>query len=211
MVLDLTKCVGCYACVVACKQENFLPGEVFYNRVLISEEGTYPIVAKKMYPIQCNHCKDAVCVKVCPTGATQRREDGLVWIDHDQCVGCRYCMISCPYQVRVYYDKFKEYFPGQGLTEIETIGRILSPHQTGVVRKCNFCMKRIDSGLKKGLSPGQDREATPACVIACPTKTRTFGDLNDPYSGISMLIREKRAVPFHPEFNTEPSCFYIIR
>ena len=77
--------------------------------------------------------------------------------------------------------------------------------------KCIFCKDRVDEGLKKGLKPGEDREATPACVIACPTKTRVFGDLDDPESEISQLIREKRATPFHDEFGTKPSIYYILR
>ena len=118
MVIDLTRCVGCYACVIACKQEHFLPPGMFWNRVLISETGEYPVVTKQMYPVQCNHCKEAVCVKACPTGATQKREDGIVWIDQNKCVGCRYCLVSCPYQVRVFHSNHREYFPGQGLTPI---------------------------------------------------------------------------------------------
>ncbi len=211
VAIDLTKCVGCYGCVVACKQEHFLPPGIFWNRVLISETGDYPVVTKQMYPVQCNHCKEAACVKACPTGATQQREDGIVWIDQTKCVGCRYCLIACPYQVRSFYAEEKEYFPGQGFTELEKIRGRLYPLETGVVLKCNFCMERIDKGIKKGLKPGVDREATPACVIACPAKSRTFGDLDDPDSEVSLLIREKRAIQFHPEYGTEPSTSYIIR
>lgn len=211
MVIDLSRCVGCYGCVIACKQEHFLPRGMFWNRVLIGESGEYPMVTKQIYPVQCNHCKEAVCVKVCPAKATQQREDGVVWIDQDKCFGCRYCMMSCPYQVRTFHSDNKEYFPGQGLTEFEKIGKKLYPHQTGVVLKCNFCMERIDSGIKKGLKPGVDREATPACVNACPGKARVFGDLDDPDSEVSVLIRAKRAVPFHSEYGTEPSTYYILR
>ncbi len=212
VVIDLTKCVGCYGCVIACKQEHFLPPGIFWNRVLISETGEYPLVTKQMYPVQCNHCQEAVCVKVCPTGATQQREDGIVWVDQNKCVGCRYCVMSCPYQSRTYYsDDKKEYFPNQGLTEFEEAGKKLYPFQTGVVLKCNFCIERIDTGIEKGLRPGVDREATPACVNACPAKARVFGDLDDPDSEVSQLIREKRAVQFHPEHGTEPSTYYIVR
>lgn len=210
VVIDLTRCVGCYACVLACKQEHFLPAGVSWNRVLISETGDYPMVTKQMYPIQCNHCDEAVCVKVCPTEATQKRADGIVWIDQNKCIGCRYCLISCAYQVRVFNSQPKELFPGQGLTPFEEMGKKLYPHQEDVVLKCNFCMERIDSGLEKGLKPGVDREATPACVIACPPKVRVFGDLDDPFSEASFLIKKRRAVAFHPEYGTEPSTYYII-
>ncbi len=210
MVIDLTRCVGCYSCIIACKQEHFLPPGMFWNRVLISETGEYPRVVKQMYPVQCNHCEEAICVKACPAGATQQREDGIVWIDQDKCVGCRYCLIACPYQSRLFHsDGDKEYFPGQGLTPIEQIGKRLYPHQTGVVLKCNFCMERIDAGLEKGLKPGIDREATPACVIACPTKARYFGDLDDLDSEVSIVLGEKRGSQLHPEYGTEPSIYYV--
>lgn len=212
MLINLVKCAGCYSCALKCKQEHFLPPGVMWGRLLVSEgEGTYPHVKKNMYPVLCNHCKDPACVKVCPTGATEQREDGIVKIDSDKCMGCRYCLIACPYQVRSYMsDDEKEYFPGQGLTAYEKVGKKLYPHQTSVVTKCNFCLERVDKGLEKGLKPGVDREATPACVNSCPNKARYFGDLDDPDSEISELIREKRAVPLHPEHGTEPCVYYVI-
>jgi molybdopterin-containing oxidoreductase family iron-sulfur binding subunit len=183
-----------------------------WGRLLVSEgEGTYPHVKKNMYPVLCNHCKDPACVKVCPTGATEQREDGIVQIDADKCMGCRYCLISCPYQVRSYISEDgKEYFPGQGLTAYEKVGEKLYPHQKGVVTKCNFCKERVDEGTSKGLKPGEDREATPACVNTCPNKARVFGDLDDPDSEISKLVREKNAVPLHPEHGTEPCVYYVL-
>jgi Fe-S-cluster-containing dehydrogenase component len=151
-------------------------------------------------------------MKVCPTGATTRREDGIVAVNYDECVGCRYCVIACPYQQRTYYaDGSKEYFPGQGLTEYEIIGKQLYPLQPGTVVKCNFCRERVDAGLEKGLKPGVDREATPACVITCPAKARTFGDLDDPTSEVSRLIRERKGFQLHPEFGTDPSVYYLAR
>jgi len=149
-------------------------------------------------------------VEVCPTGATLQREDGIIQINEEECVGCRYCMIACPYQARVFYeDNAREYFPGQGISAFEEMGRLLYPHEPGIIQKCNFCLERIDAGLGNGLKPGIDRDATPACVISCPTKAMHFGDLDDPYSDISRLIKEKKARPFHPEFDTEPSIFYL--
>lgn len=210
MVIDLRKCIGCYSCMISCKQEHFLPPGVFWNRVLLGETGTYPMVTKHIYPVICNHCSEAACVEVCPTQATTRREDGIVMIDYEKCVGCRYCLIACPYQQRTYYaDGNKEYFTGQGLTEFEVMGRELYPLQPGTVVKCNFCAERIDEGLENGLKPGQDREATPACVVSCPTKARVFGDLDDPTSEVSMLIKERRGFQLHPEYGTNPSVYYI--
>ena len=212
MVIDLQRCVGCYACVLACKQEHFLPPGIFWGRLVVSETGQHAAITKAVYPVLCNHCEDAICVKVCPTGATQKRDDGIIFIDYDQCAGCRYCVIACPYQQRTYYaDDQKEYFPGQGLTELEIIGKELYPLQKGSVIKCNFCLERIDEGLKQGLEPGVDRQASPACVITCPAKARNFGDLDDPRSEVSRLIKEKKASQFHPEFGTNPSVYYISR
>jgi Fe-S-cluster-containing dehydrogenase component len=210
MVIDLKRCIGCYSCTIACKQEHFLPPGIFWNRLLIGEAGKYPSVSKQIYPVSCNHCKEAICVKVCPTRATTKREDGIVIVDPDKCVGCRYCVVACPYQQRSYYtDGEKEYFPGQGFTEYEKIGRQLYPLQVNTTIKCNFCHERLDKGLEKGLAPGVDREATPACVITCPAKARYFGDLDDPESEVSFLIKEKKGVQLHPEYGTEPSIYYV--
>jgi len=210
MVIDLKKCIGCWACAMACRQEHFLPRGVLWSKVLTGEVGRYPAVRKELYPVQCNHCSEAACVKVCPTGATSRREDGIVVIDADKCMGCRYCLIACPYQSRTYYEHSENYFPGQGLTEFEVIGQELYPLEQGTVVKCNFCVDRIDAGLAKGLKVGVDREATPACVNACPTSARRFGDLDDPESEVSLLIKGRRGTQLHPEFGTDPSLYYLM-
>ena len=210
MVIDLKKCISCYACMIACKQEHFLPPGVYWSRLLIGETGEYPQARKWTYPVLCNHCQEAPCVRVCPSGASTRRKDGIVTINSEKCVGCQYCVIACPYQQRTSYeDDKKEYFPGQGLTEVEVIGRKLYPHQPGTVIKCNFCKERIDGGIKQGLKPGIDRQVTPACVLTCPVKARTFGDLGDPRSEIAVLIRARKGYQLHPEFGTEPSVYYI--
>jgi Fe-S-cluster-containing dehydrogenase component len=212
MVINLHKCIGCYACMLACKQEHFLPPQVFWGRVLVGELGKYPSVQKQTYPVLCNHCEEAACVGVCPTGATTKREDGIVVVDYDKCVGCRYCVMACPYQQRTFYGNGKrEYFPGQGFTEWEIIGRRLYPLQEGTVVKCTFCAERIDGGLKRGLNPGVDRDATPACVIACPAKARYFGDFDDTKSEVSRLVSERKAFQLSPESGTNPSVYYIAR
>jgi Fe-S-cluster-containing dehydrogenase component len=210
MVIDLKKCVSCYACMIACKQEHFLPPGIFWNRLLIKETGEFPRARKVTYPILCNHCAKAVCVDVCPTGASSRREDGIVTIDPQNCVGCQYCVLACPYQQRSYLESNKrEYFPGQGKTPYEVVGDKLYHLEEGTVVKCNFCKERIDEGLKKGLKPGVDELATPACVNTCMVRARHFGDLDDPENNVSLLITKRNGQPLRPELGTEPSVYYV--
>lgn len=209
MTIDLLRCVACYACQISCKQKNFLPPGIFFNRLVVGETGKYPMVRKHIYPVMCNHCEEAPCVKVCPTGASYRRQDGIITIDDNHCMGCQYCIIACPYQQRTSY-QFRESYPGQGKTQYEIFGEQYCPHKTKTAVKCDFCMDRLDSGLKKGLKPGIDWDATPVCVNACPTKARTFGDLDDGMSNIIKLIRERQGFQLHPEFDTQPSIYYLV-
>jgi len=171
--------------------------------------GTPPVVST--YPVRCNQCQEAPCVNVCPTGATYKREDGIVAVDQDKCVGCRYCVVVCPYQNRVFLTKSKDkgFFPDRGLTDFEKAGKRLYPHQHGTTGKCNFCMERIDAGMAKGLKPGMDREATPACVNTCQARALTFGDLDGHDSQVSRLIRERRGFQLHPEYGSNPSIYYV--
>ncbi|MCJ7596813.1 MAG: 4Fe-4S dicluster domain-containing protein [Desulfobacterales bacterium] len=208
MVINLTRCIGCYSCVVVCKTEHFLPPNVVWNRVLVSETAdSY----KQIYPILCNHCREPACVDVCPTGANQQREDGIVWVDADKCIGCRSCMMACPYQVRVFNEKPGEYFPGQGFTPYEKMRGKLYPLQLGTVSKCNFCLEKIDEGLKNGLNPGLDREANPACVNACPASARIFGDLDDPYAEVCIALNQGKGYQLRPEAGTDPCVYYATR
>lgn len=207
MVINLTKCIGCQGCVIKCKVEHFFPPGIFGARVLMKEYGKFPTVERRIVPILCNHCKDPACLKVCPTGATSQRPDGIVDVDHDKCIGCRYCMMACPYGARYFYEYERRYFPGQELTPYEEYG--YAQLQTGVVMKCTFCEERIEAGLKKGMVPGVDREATPACVINCMCKARYFGNLDDPNSEVAQLIRERGGTQLRPELGQDPSVYYI--
>ena len=212
MVINLSKCIRCYACIIACRIGHFLPMGVSWPRLMaLDTDRPGPMITT--YPVRCNQCQDAPCIEVCPTGANQKRKDGIVWVDPNKCVGCRYCVVACPYQNRIFVSKDKDrgYFPGQGPTNFEKAGKRLYHHQIGTTEKCNFCMERIDAGLAKGLRPGIDRGATPACVNTCPARVMTFGDLDDPDSIVSKLIRENGGFQLHPEYGSNPSIYYIDR
>jgi phenylacetyl-CoA:acceptor oxidoreductase subunit 1 len=148
----------------------------------------------------------APCVEVCPVKATYVRPDGLVVMDYDRCIGCRYCQVACPYDARKFnweaYTQLNPYIPTWGIAEVARRPR-------GVVEKCTFCRHRIDAGLKNGLVPGVDPEATPACVNVCPVNARTFGDLKDPESDISKLIADNTTIVLREELGTRPSVYYI--
>jgi len=211
MVIDLKRCIGCQACALACKAENFTPPGIKWAKVLDHESGTYPNTRRELTPVLCMHCDDPPCVEVCPTSASARREDGIVWVDYDKCMGCKYCVVACPYNSRHYYENNNPYF-SVSFTPTETFDTELigiQARQTGTVQKCTFCMHRIDPGIKKGLKPGIDWDATPACVNACPTRARVFGDLEDPNSEVSRLISGGHAFTFLPELGTKPSVYYL--
>jgi Fe-S-cluster-containing dehydrogenase component len=195
MVIDLRKCIGCDSCTMACKQYNATPQGVFFSKVLKREIGSFPSARMQFQPMLCMHCKDPQCVKVCPTGASSQRKDGIVVIDKDKCMGCRYCVIACPYDARTYLHDIKPYYKGCDFTPYEKVG--LNKHQTGIVVKCDFCLERLLE------------EKEPICVQTCPAKARTFGDLDDPYSEVYRLITSRQGYQLHSELGTGPSVYYI--
>ena len=196
MVIDLFRCVGCNGCTMACKAENGTPRGIYFTRVLEKEVGKYPYAKKEFIPVACFHCEDAPCVRACPTGATIKREDGIVIVDDDICIGCRACYVACPYNNRFYLSKGllqKGYF-GE-LTPYERVK--YKDFTEGTVAKCTLCAHRLEKGLE------------PACVTTCPTEARVFGDLDDPTSKVNELIREKSGFQMLPEANTNPSVYYL--
>lgn len=195
MVIDLRTCIGCQACTIACKAENATPPGIFWTRVLEQEVGKYPSSRRVFLPVLCNHCNNPACRDVCPTGATYRREDGLVLIDYDKCIGCQACIVACPYQVRDLWDDKRSYFPGVR-TPFEEVG--YQKFRVGAVQKCTLCAHRIDQGLE------------PACVATCPTSSRVFGDLDDPYSDVARLIGTGKTFRLRPEIGLDPSIFYLF-
>jgi len=198
MVFDLKACIGCNACVVACKQENSLPDGVFFTRTLSEDYGVYPANKRVYIPTLCNHCEDAPCEKVCPSGATYTRDDGIVMVDDDLCIGCGTCAVACPYDQRTEMEaeSLKAGLFGTGeLTPFEEQG--YGRWTPGTVTKCDFCSQRVDVGLE------------PACVVTCPTDARIFGDLDDPDSKVNKMIRERRGQPALAVKNTKPKVYYV--
>lgn len=195
MVIDLSRCTGCHACAMACKAQNGTPPGVWWSHVETREVGTYPNARMVFLPLLCMHCNNAPCVEVCPTGATYKRQDGIVAVDYDKCMGCKYCIAACPYGARVFVDEIRPYYTEFGLTPYEQM--MYQKHRRGVVEKCNFCMDRVEQGEQ------------PACVATCPAYARVFGDLDDPRSEVSRLIAERQAVQLLPELGTDPSVYYL--
>ncbi len=196
MVIDLRRCVGCQACTVACKQKNATPPGTFWSRVLVSEQGSYPNSRIRFQPILCMHCAEAPCYRVCPTGATEKQPDGIITIDTEKCIGCRYCMIACPYNARVFnYGPVQPQYEEQDLTPFELARQ--GDHVMGQVGKCDFCADRVADGLE------------PKCVETCPAKARFFGDLDDPDSEVTRLVYRRDAYRLQPELGVGPSVYYL--
>ncbi len=194
LVIDLDTCVGCQACVTACKGWNDQgdglsdqdaygadPSGTFLNRVH-SYQVTVPDAPPQIvnFPRSCLHCEDAPCVTVCPTGASYKRaEDGIVLVNPDSCIGCGLCAWACPY----------------GAREMDA--------DQGVMKKCTLCVDRIyNESLHE-----EDRE--PACVRTCPTNARHFGDFADPDSKVSKLVAERQGYDLMPDMGTKPTNKYL--
>ncbi len=205
MGIDLDKCIGCQYCMKACQAVNDIPDDDMRWNVGFPERtegGTDFFMTRP-----CLHCQEAPCVKVCPVGATWVREDGIVSMDYDRCIGCRYCEVACPYDVRRFNwgppsTEKNSYQPTWGVAEVERRPR-------GVVEKCTFCVHRIDRGLSQGLTPGIDPQATPACVVICPVNARVFGDYNDSESPISKFLEEHETFRLREDFGTDPKVHYV--
>ena len=195
-IVDTTRCIGCGACVRACKLENKVPDEYYRTRIeryeIDAEEEVHVdspdggldgfkedhvigkhIVKGFFVPKLCNHCRNSSCTQVCPVGASYHSPDGVVLVDKEHCVGCGYCVQACPYGCR-YID-----------------------HSVGTADKCSLCYHRIHSGQQN------------ACVHACPRGARVCGNLKDPKSRIRKVLHERRYSILKPDLATNPKCFYI--
>jgi len=209
--LNLSVCIGCRRCAEACHKENNHDRRTnnSYIRVLEMEQGSmdmekgtavydHPVPAPgKFYmPVQCQQCENAPCVKVCPVQATWAEPDGIVVVDYNWCIGCRYCEAACPYHAR----RFNWTRPEIPAEEINPDQSYLSNRirPQGVVEKCTFCLHRTRAGR------------LPACLEACPTGARVFGNLRDPDSEIRWVLANKRVFVLKEELGTRPRFFYFF-
>ena len=210
--LDISRCIGCRRCVYACVEENnesrdpqvqwirvlsmdkeggvnLSESDAYYSPDLVPEEGRFYV------PVQCQQCRNPPCTKVCPVGATWTEPDGIVVVDYDWCIGCRYCMAACPYGARHFNWREPTIPEGELNPTMHVLGN--RPRPKGVVEKCTFCIQR----------PRQGRY--PACVEVCPVGARKFGNLLDPESEIRYILENKRVMVLKEELNTMPKFFYF--
>lgn len=216
MVIDVGACIGCRRCAYACKSENNIPDTISPPWIELFEmksgldvteqpsvddlrEGATtsyeisPVKGRWYMPVQCSHCDNPSCVKVCPTGATYKDEtDGLVLMDYDRCVGCRFCVVACPYSARRFNWQKPELEP-------DLVNPLVPARTVGVVEKCTFCVHRVRDGK------------LPACVIACPVGARHFGRRDDADSEISRILKTNHSFRLLPEADTFPNIWYITR
>lgn len=210
--LNLSRCNGSRRCVTACVEENNLSRdpEVQYIKVIEMPRGSLNPEKGDMYyegesvpkkdkfylPVQCNQCDNPPCVKVCPIEATWKEKDGIVVIDYDWCIGCRYCQAACPYEAR-HFNFRKPEIPADKVNPNQGyLSNRIRPK--GVMEKCTFCLHRTREGRY------------PACLEACPTGARKFGNILDPQSEVSLILKEKHVFVLKEELNTVPSFFYYF-
>lgn len=211
MVIDLDRCTGCQACVMACKAENNVAAvgakeaargrTISWMQVLTeeSEERT------RFLPRPCLQCDDPPCIKVCPVYATYRNPEGIVAQIYARCIGCRFCMAACPYNAKYFnWLRYQREAPGQNPD--------VSVRPKGVVEKCTFCHHRLQKARERALAERRDLapgEYVPACAETCPSRAITFGDLSDPGSEVARLARSPRAFRLGEELGTKPKVIYL--
>jgi len=217
MVIDVAKCIGCHACTLGCVAENKLPPGVVYRPVIEEEVGKYPNVRRRFLPRPCMQCQNPPCVKVCPVTATYKNHQGVTVIDYNRCIGCRYCLVACPYAARTsdfgeWYTAAMPDLPGKIVgRKAAAEGYEVNPaaeygkkwpkrghgSPVGNARKCHFCMHRLAVGM------------LPTCVTTCIGRATFFGDRNDPQTLVSELLGSPRIHRLKEELGTQPSVYYL--
>ncbi len=202
MAIDTRRCSGCNRCSTNCKAEHNTPKGVLWCKAIGEggdyngePGGEYPYnLSIKYYSLSCQHCDNPACYGVCPTGATKVREDGIVWVDYDLCIGCQACIAACPYEgVRTYLKDAPEYYIDVAMGD-DTI----QEHRAGVVEKCTFCYERLDRGER------------PACVDVCVAHARYFGDLEDPESEVSRVLAKRNHERLLEDQGTESKVYLLL-
>lgn len=218
MVIDIDRCTGCEACVVACQAENNIPlneedrfhegRAIEWIRIERYWEGEYPNVKAKFLPVLCQHCENAPCEPVCPVYATYHNNQGMNVQVYNRCVGTRYCANNDPYQVR-FFNFWEPEWP-------ESLENQLNPDVTvrtrGLMEKCSFCIQRIrrtERTLKNEGRELQDGELQPACAQTCPTNALVFGNMKDPDSRVAKLAKSDRHYKLLETLGTEPNVIYL--
>jgi molybdopterin-containing oxidoreductase family iron-sulfur binding subunit len=209
--LNLSYCIGCRRCEYACVRENNTSRDpqIHYIRVLRLEKGSLDVEGSDIFfegevpqedsfymPVQCHQCANPPCVSACPVQATWAEPDGIVVVDYDWCIGCRYCQAACPYWARRFNFTEPDIRPEEINPDQGYLSNRLRP--VGVIEKCTYCLHRVRRGRY------------PACVEACPTGSRKFGDLNDPNSEVRRVIESTRVYIFKEELGTIPKFFYFF-
>ncbi len=234
MVIDLDKCVACQGCSIACRFENNTPAvspdqaklgramrwnDVFPLPINPSDDtGVYPNVTTRYIPRPCMHCENPPCIKVCPVGATFQNSEGIVEQNYARCIGCRFCTVGCPYGVR-YFNWHKATWDApleQHLNpdRVEANGVLEGPavRPLGVVEKCTYCIHRLQKARAQAEAEGRafrPDDYVPACVQTCTGKARFFGDMDDPNSTVSRMIKSTRAFRVLDELGTQPKTIYL--
>jgi molybdopterin-containing oxidoreductase family iron-sulfur binding subunit len=220
MVIDLDRCTGCEACVVACHAENNIPlstpesaakaRAIHWIRIDRYYEGEFPDIKVKYMPVLCQHCDHAPCEPVCPVYATYQTPEGLNAQVYNRCVGTRYCGNNCPYSVR-----FFEWFDPSWPQPLDLqLNPDVSVRPGGVMEKCTFCVQRIKRVRMDAANEGRtiaDGDIQPACAQSCPAEAIVFGNLHDPDSKVSRLAHSARAERLLEDLGTEPKVFYLSR
>jgi menaquinone reductase, iron-sulfur cluster-binding subunit len=215
LVIDLDRCARCRGCVAACQQENNVsplgPKLAAHTRPIHWMDFLPPGAGSTTeMPIPCMHCEDPPCVKVCPVGATYQSPDGITAQIWDRCIGCRHCVVACPY-ARRYFNWSEPRWPGN---DMSSLNPDVAPRPQGVVEKCTLCHHRIRAAVERGAVAEEELSdeslrRLPACAQSCPTQAITFGDLSDPESEVTRLAKSPRALRLLAEAGTRPKVIYL--